>query len=432
MGANPLQEWLTSCFLDYQLEYIYDDSPVVVVNKGRQLGISDASAGKITRRGRFKRRPQIYISASQGLATELLDTVRNHCALLEALGDRDANRFTTNNERKLEWATGGSVLALSSSARTGRSFHGDLYFDEFAFHEKPDKIWAAAAPMATREGWTINVVSTPNGAQGLFYDWCEANPPKGWSQHRFDLHRALRDGAALDVEKLHALVGYDERMFAEAYLCAFLDGNLQYIPTAMVTRASAWTGGVVTHETDGVEIHAGLDVGRHHDLTVLTIVALSGGLAWVVAQITCKRTEFAKQRAIVRQARRVFKWDTLHVDASGLGEDMAEEFVAAWSDDEVRALKFSNEVKADLATRTLRWFRDNLVRFPKNQTGVDLAADCVAIRRIVTPAGKIAYDAPVTARGHADRFWSLALALKGCGEPVAPRGYAQEPLLLVA
>jgi len=41
-----------------------------------------------------------------------------------------------------------------------------------------------------------------------------------------------------------------------------------------------------------------------------------------------------------------------------------------------------------------------------------------SIRREVTDAGNVRYDAPHTPEGHADKAWALALALYGCSKPL--------------
>jgi hypothetical protein len=45
-----------------------------------------------------------------------------------------------------------------------------------------------------------------------------------------------------------------------------------------------------------------------------------------------------------------------------------------------------------------------------------LREDICAIRREITTAGNVRYDAPHTDEGHADAAWALALALHACGK----------------
>jgi phage FluMu gp28-like protein len=430
MGANPKREWVESHFLPYQQRWIFDESTVALANKARQIGFSDGTAGRIIERGHYRRRPQIFISASQDLADELLRTVRIHCEILAALGNRAANRYAVDNSERLEWRTGGSVVALSSNARTGRSFHGDVYFDEFAFHENPAKLWSAAAPMASRGDWQLRIISTPNGAQGLFHEWADEKTPAGWSVHRVTVDDAEAMGLRVDRAKLLQLVGGDPRMFGEAYLCQFLDANLQFIPTAFASLARDWTGALP--DLANAVWYAGLDVGRTRDVTALAVVAVLGGVAWVVAVLTCPRTAFKAQKAMIRQARAVFRWETLHVDETGLGKQLAEELVEEFGEDEAIPVQFTEQAKADLVTRALRWHRDGRVRYPRGEAGKALHKQAISLRRVVTDKNNVTYQFPRTADGHGDEFTALMLALRGAGEPPVVRGMGQGPLFRVA
>jgi phage FluMu gp28-like protein len=421
-------EWLRGCFLPYQLRWIVDGTDFGLALKGRQLGYTDATAARCLVRAYLLRRPQIVLSAAQRNADELLEAVRKHAEFIAAIGMPEVGQLWPDKASEVGWRRRGSVTALASNPRTARSFHGDVYLDEFAYHADPEAIWRASAPMATRGDWGLRVISTPAGAQGPFYDLC-SDPPDGWSFHRVSLDDAEREGLRVDRSKLLKLVGGDERAFAEAYLLEFLDANLQFIPTAMADRALHWEGSLP--DLTGAEIYAGLDVGRTQDLTALLIVAVVGQVAWVLAVLTCKRTAFKAQKRMIRDARATFAWHTLHVDETGLGKQLAEELEEDFGSEVVR-VTFTNDTKADMATRTLRWLRDTRVRFPKGAPGKALHAETIAVRRKITGSGNVVYEVPRTAKGHGDRFWALALALKGAGEPMPPRELGVEPVLAVA
>jgi len=426
---NPVTGWLRSNFVRYQLELISSTDTFLLINKARQIGFSDAVAGAAVLDGCIGRRPQIILSASQDLSDEVLAKAQLHCETLARVGVKQANRFSVNNTREIAWKSGGRIVALPANARTARSFSGDVWLDEFAYHLDPDGIREGVFPMASKGGWRVRVLSTPNGAQGLFYDWV-TNHPAGWRVVIITVEDAIRDGIPIDLDKLWTLCGGDERLFAQWFRCRFLDADLQYLPTAMVDRAMGWVGKMPGLED--AEVFAGLDVGRTHDLTALQVVAVLHGICWVFPTMTCKRTSFRAQKAMLDDARRTFAWQTLHVDQTGLGQQLAEELVEMWGESEVRPVTFTNQVKEEMATRALRWFRDDRVRLPRGKEGQSLRSECVALRRKVTNSGNIAFEIPRSSAGHGDRLWALALALKGAGEPAIIRGYGSEPLLAVA
>ena len=429
MGADPKKEWLTSQFLEYQLDWIVDPALIALALKARQIGFSDGTAGRCIYWGHYQCRPQVVISASQNLADELLAAVRIHCEILAALGNRAANRFKTNNSQCIEWKTGGRVIALSASDRTSRSFHGDVYFDEFAFHQNPERLWAAAAPMASNGDWRLRVISTPNGAQGKFHEWC-TSLPQGWSIHRVDINDAEAQGKHVDREKLLQLVGGDERLFGEAYLCQFLDASLQYFPTALVVPARDWIGR--TPSLTNARWLAGLDVGRVRDVSALAATAIDENIAWLLAVMTSERTKFKEQHDMVREARRVFRWDKIAVDQTGLGAGLAESMVEEWGDHEVVPVQFTAPVKEQLFTRTFRWLRNGAVRLPRDETGATIARQLIAARRLVTKQGQVVYRFGQDGQSHSDELCSFMLSLDLAGEPPLPRGLGKAPVFAVA
>lgn len=377
----------------------------------------------------MRRRPQLVLSASQDLSDEVLAKARSHAAILARLGYAGAADFAVDNATEIAWKGGGRIVALPANPRTARSFTGDVWLDEFAYHTDPEGIRDGAFPMASRGGWRVRVFSTPNGAQGLFHQWA-TTPPPGWAVHETTVDDAIADGLAVDLAKLWSLCGGDERLFAQWYRCAFLDADLQYLPTALLRAALAWEGALP--DLAAATWHAGLDVGRKRDVTALAIVAVVAGVAYVVAVLTCPRTAFGAQKALIRDARAVFRWDSLHIDETGIGAQLAEELVEEFGREEATPVQFTEQSKADLCTRTLRWLKNGKLRFPKDATGALLHKQGVSLRRVVTKAAHVTYAFPRTADGHGDEFTSLMLALKGAGEPQIVRGLGGTPLLAVA
>lgn len=200
MPRQIVDRWLETNFVGYQLHWILDTSPFMLALKARQIGFSDATSGRAVYRGCIKRRPQLILSASQDLADEVLHKARIHCRTLAACGIRSATDFAVDNATEIAWRHGGRVVALPANPRTARSFSGDVYLDEFAYHADPEGIRDGAFAMAARGDYTISILSTPNGAQGLFYEWA-TNPPKGWNLHTIDVDEAIRQGFPVSVDK---------------------------------------------------------------------------------------------------------------------------------------------------------------------------------------------------------------------------------------
>lgn len=413
-------------FFPYQLAWISEPSRFALCVKSRQIGFSHATAGGAVKGALFEARPQIVLSASQDLSDEVLEKARRHATFLARTGYPGADRFTVNNATELAWSNGGRIIALPASPRTARSFTGDVWLDEFAYHLDPKKIRDAAFPIALRGDWRIRVFSTPNGAQGLFHEMVTRRA-RGWVLHSVTLDQATREGVQIDRDAAYTLAGHDERVIAQWYGCQFIDGDYQYYPSAWLERALDWSGRCpdLTHAT----IHAGFDVGRRKDLSVLVVIALVGSVAYVLAVHEMKRTAFKLQRKTLAALRGAYQWDSLHVDSTGLGTQLAEELVEAWGESEVTPVQFTAPAKESLVTGAFRWLAANALRFPLDDSGAALADEGKSIHRTITTSGNVSYTAPSIEGSHADRWTALCLALAGAGEPRAHRGVSTSPLV---
>ena len=399
--------------------------------KSRQIGFSHATAAGAVANGLLFARPQIVLSASQDLSDEVLAKARAHAQLLAKLGFTGADKLVTDNATEIAWSNGGRIVALPANPRTARSFTGDVWLDEFAYHQDPEGIRDGAFPIATRGDWRVRVFSTPNGAQGLFHDWC-SNPPQGWALHRVSADDAIADGLPLDRAVLRQLTAGDDRLYRQWYGCEFVDADQQYLPSAWLDRALTWSSEPPSLDDPEVSIHAGLDVGRKHDLSVLVVVAVCRGIVWVLAVLTFSRTRFAEQKHAIEVARDRLGWSTLHVDETGIGTQLAEELVETYGEEEVIPVRFTPLVKEDLATRAYRYLANNRLRLPQTKEGKLLAEEAKSVRRVVNGKGHVSYDVPKNAGGHGDRWTALTLALRGAGEPVPTRTLGDKPLLAIA
>lgn len=425
--TQAVELWARGLF-PFQRAWVAERARFALWIKSRQIGGSHATAAACVASALLLARPQVILSASQDLSDEVLAKVRGHIQVLTELGFDRASHTIVDNASELAWANGGRIIALPANPRTARSYSGDIWLDEFAYHADPELIRDAAFPIATRGDWKVRVLSTPNGASGLFHEWATA-PHHGWAMHTTTIDDARAQGLSVDMDALWALTGGDERLFDQWFRCAFLDAELQYLQTSIVDAAM---GQHRVPDLSRASIHAGLDVGREHDITALSIVAELDGIVTTLGMMTCKRTDFRAQRKMIDQARAAYSWDTLHVDATGLGSQLAEELAQDYGRREVVCVTFSSSSKADMATRVYAWLASARLRIQADAHGKELRADMLALRRVVTASGGVSYESPRTAHGHGDRFWALALALTGAGKPPAIRGMTRTPIAAVA
>ena len=235
-ATQALRLWKSTLY-PYQVRWITEPSRFALCVKSRQIGFSHATAAAVVLGALVYGRPQIVLSASQGLSDEVLDKARRHAQLLARLGYPGADRFTTNSATEIAWANGGRIIALPASPRTARSFTGDVWLDEFAYHLDPEGIRDAAFPIAVRGDWRLRVFSTPNGAKGLFYDLARKSA-KGWAVHRVTLDDAIAEGVPIERAAAYALANNNERLIRQWYRCEFLED----------AEGALWTRAMITVE----------------------------------------------------------------------------------------------------------------------------------------------------------------------------------------
>jgi hypothetical protein len=217
---HALGLWLRS-FLPYQQRWIAETATIALCEKSRQIGFSHTNAGAAVFQALLTGSTEIILSASQDLSNEVLDKAKAHARTLARFGLAAARDTDTDSSRIIAWPHGGRVIALPANPKTARSYTGNVWLDEFAYHDDPEKIWDAAAAVAIRGNRRVRIVSTANGAGGLFYNWA-THPPAGWSKHRVTVHDAIREGCAVSLAKCLQLAGGSARRFAQWFECSYL------------------------------------------------------------------------------------------------------------------------------------------------------------------------------------------------------------------
>jgi len=403
-----LAAWLTT-FYNFQLDWILDQSRFAICNKSRQIGMSHSTAAICVLWGAFHGELTTIISLGERESKEVLTYAKKHRAILAELGSRMAAIGGSDSALEIQFASGGRIIALPGSG--GRSFSGNIFLDEYAYHEHPDKVWDSAIAV-TLHGYRARVASTPNGVGNDFYHlWTQPQKNKGWSKHEITLQQAVADGMAVNIEACWTMAKGDPRLFDQMFNCKFLDGQLQYIPTEAIEGCSVDDPFIKVGEC-----YAGLDIGHTVDRTELVIVRKDPrGIRWQQYSESCKRTSVSDIHRLVDTAFGA-RWQCrrLCIDATGIGAFPAEELQRHFGSYRVELVKFTQDSKEDLATSLHSAFVGKTVRISKSDTV--LRDDLCAIRRIITSAGNVRYDAPQTDQGHADSAWALALALHGCND----------------
>jgi phage FluMu gp28-like protein len=351
--------------------------------------------------------------------------------------------------------------------------------DEFAFHADSEKIYAALFPTITR-GYCIEVISTPNGQQGKFYEIAKAaglvsgeaaKPNHGWSPHAVDVYEAAAQGlaetvavsdAALDPELVaKARAAFEarginpsarmlrfvaelrtgqpnEEDWLQEACCQFVSTAENFFPpeliAACVRPEASVDAPLSLLASEPGEFFLGIDIGRRHDRTVLWLDRVRSFRVHDTAG-----REVEKRISTARQVRTLYntpfheQLDAIReimsmqrpprgrlvrracIDSTGMGAPLAESLVRQFGAC-VEPVVFTAAVKEDLAFRTKRLGEGGQIELPDNDA---IRRAFAAVKKTVTAAGAIRFDAERTEAGHADEFWAKSLADMASEQPAS-------------
>lgn len=359
----------------------------------------------------FNNHRVVVISPSERQSKELLDKVKRHVQALKIAG---VEFFEDTEVFQLEarFPNGSKIIALPSKPETVRGFSGDVIMDETAFFEKGFEVYQAVFPTITRNrNYKLIAISTPKTKKDLFYHlWHIAQEdPENWFSYKLTIYDAVQKGLNINPEELRAGIR-NELAWKSEYLCEFVDDEDVLLPYEVIQAC----------EEDGVElsdlrllkgdVYIGVDIGRRKDLTVISILERLGSVFYLRRQEVLQNMPFSEQSSILDHlcsfARRIA------IDETGIGMQMAEELQKRWGEIKVQRVYFTAKTKEELAERLKAVFVDKLIRIPPDQ---QLREDLHSVKRLVSDTGNIRYEGH-TEEGHADRFWSLALAVYSAKE----------------
>ena len=76
---------------------------------------------------------------------------------------------TSALQHEIRFGNGSRIIVLAANPDTARGYTGDVVLDEFAFHKDSQAIFTAVYRQVSL-GYSMRILSTPNGQQGKFYE----------------------------------------------------------------------------------------------------------------------------------------------------------------------------------------------------------------------------------------------------------------------
>lgn len=402
---------------NYQRAWVEDDYPFKIGLWARQTGKSFGSSLEGVLDTMKTSVPWILLSRGERQSKELIEKVQMHAkAIGVAAKILESNWVGEATYKMLEvrFPNRGKIIGLPANPDTARGFSGNVLLDEFAFHQDSRKIWTALFPTITR-GHKIRVISTANGKQNMFYDLWTQNNKFDDHKYKTTIYDAKEQGLDVDIESLKEGIN-DPDAWAQEYECQFIDEATAYLTYEIIASCED-EGAFINFNsellTPNSELYLGVDIGRKRDLTIIWLWEKLGDVLWTRMVKRLEKTPFRIQRdelfKFLPMARRCC------IDATGLGMQLAEEAVEKFGS-KSEAVTFTNAVKEDLAVTLRRRFEDHQVRIPPDRWVRD---DFHSVKKYVTAAGNVRFDAERTELGHADHFWAAALGAHAASGPPA-------------
>jgi len=355
----------------------------------------------------------LIISPTERQSKNLMNKVKMHIKALKLISESEVSFdefkvFIDDTELTVletRFPNGTTIVGLPANPDGVRGYSGDVIMEESAFFKDGYGVYQAVFPSITRKkDYKFIVISTPKTKHDIFgHLWQMSQDNPRWYRQKLTIYDAVNKGLDIDIEELKEGVPTED-IWKQEYLCEFLEEDEYLLPYELIHSCTQENIETNVTKADG-EFYLGIDIGRRKDLTVLSFIEKIGSKLILRKLEILKNMPFSKQLQFIENFMPFVK--RVAIDETGIGMQIAEELKNKYGS-KVIPVYFTNKSKDELATKLKSKFEDRLITIPPDR---DLIQDLHSVKKSVTTAGNIKYEAKRTDKGHADRFWSLALAI---------------------
>jgi len=405
MDKEKRAEALFKLMLPYQQRWVADTSRFKVWLKSRQIGGSLGSAFEAVASCLDKPNTDwVVLSAGQRQSEEwMLKGNRVARVVSDALGSPEPDCRTS----EVRFTNGSRILALPANPDTVRGYSANLVLDEFAFHERPDRIYEAIYPAISnplRGELKLRIISTPAGRNSKFFEIWHKSDELKFVRHKTTIHSAIEEGLPMNVEELKRGLD-DPEAWEQEYECEFVDATNVLLPYTLIDECVSDDATMECDEDMGRAVrYVGIDIGRKHDLTVAWTLEKVGDVMWTREVLVLRNTPYHLQEELLSE--RINKASFAAIDSTGIGNAMSESLAKRY-EYKLEQCNFTQGFKAKIFPGLRRALQERSVRIPRDRAIRD---DLHSVNEVTTPGGNKQYRALRRADGHADRCTALALA----------------------
>lgn len=364
------------------------------------------------------------LSISRDRALDAMDNgAKLHLRAIGAAFDALDEKLDADELAHMVKLPGGSYIrAIAAKPETARGMSDNLILDEFAHHKDNRALWRALVPVVSKPGLKLRVISTPNGKGDMFHEIMADGLGGLFSRHTVTIHDAVADGLPRDIGELRK-AARDPDTWAQEFECAFLDtAGREWLAFDEILAA---LDAPTLPAYDGRPVYVGMDIAARGDLSVIAVLEDVGAGVLALREMQVMRGEsFAAQLARLDAVVRQYRVARVAIDQTGMGEMPVQEAQRRHGQYRVTGVIFTPAAKLEMAVALKdRLQARRLMLHTHDDARGALMDDLRAVKMEPGAGGVPRLLAERDGRGHADRFWALALAVAAAGEGVPVYGY---------
>ena len=396
---------LFKLMLPYQQRWVADTSRFKIWLKSRQIGGSLGSAFEAVASCVDKPNTDwVVLSAGQRQSEEWMLKGNRVARVVSDAMDLPKPDCRTSEVR---FTNGSRILALPANPDTVRGYSANLVLDEFAFHERPDRIYEAIYPAISnplRGELKLRIISTPAGRNSKFFEIWNKSEELNFVRHKTTIHSAIEEGLPMDVEALKTGLD-DPEAWEQEYECEFVDATNVLLPYTLIDECVSDEATLDCEEENGNAVRfVGIDIGRKHDLTVAWTLEKVGDVMWTKEVLVLRNTPYHLQEELLSD--RINRATHAAIDSTGIGNAISESLAKRFAF-KLEECTFTQGLKAKIFPGLRRAFQERGLRVPRDKA---IREDLHSVNELTTPGGNKQYRAVRRSDGHADRCTALALA----------------------
>ena len=294
---------------EWQKEYITHEGNTVV-RASRQSGKSFAESIRVALFALLKQKTSTLIIASvDRQSIELLEKVKSQIMLIAPKAIKGRPTF-----HKIELTNGSKIMA-EPAGQSGYGLRGftvhKLVADEA--HYIPDAVFVAIRPMLATTGGTLDLLSTPKGNEGFFYDCFQSDD--FWKKHVHwkDCTRYAEGFIEQEKKRMTRLE------FAQEYEAEFIDAFMQFFPRSLIESCFSET------RLDNAVNYLGVDFAGHGgDPNAFASVENIGKVSFIFeTETTQNQKAWETVNNIIRLTEQ-HNYKKIGVDDGGLGSPILD------------------------------------------------------------------------------------------------------------